>query len=78
MANQYKNKVVYGNDTLIDLSNDTVTDPSHIMVGHTGHLADGQQVAGTGGADIRTIYSGSSAPSASLGEDGDVYLKVVT
>lgn len=43
------NKVVAGNQTLIDLSQDTVTDASHIVSGHTGHLADGTQVAGTGG-----------------------------
>lgn len=77
MANQYKNKVVYGNETIIDLSNDTVTDASHIMVGHTGHLANGSRVAGTGGSDIQTIYSGSSNPSSSLGNNGDIYLKVV-
>lgn len=78
MANQYKNKVVYGNETIIDLSNDTVTDASHIMVGHTGHLANGSRVAGTGGSDICTIYSGSSTPASSLGENNDVYLKVVS
>lgn len=27
--------------------------------------------------DVITYYTGSSAPSASLGEDGDIYLKVV-
>ena len=43
------NKVTAGNQTLIDLSQDTVTDASHIVAGHIGHLADGTQVAGTGG-----------------------------
>lgn len=43
------NKVVAGNTTLIDLSQDTVTQASHIVAGHTGHLADGTQVQGTGG-----------------------------
>lgn len=28
--------------------------------------------------EIITYYTGTSAPSASLGEDGDIYLKVVT
>lgn len=46
------NKVTAGGQTLIDLSQDTVTDASHIVSGHTGHLADGTQVAGTGGGSV--------------------------
>lgn len=46
------NKVTAGGQTLIDLSQDTVTDASHIVTGHTGHLADGTQVAGTGGGSV--------------------------
>ena len=46
------NKVTAGNQILIDLSQDTVTDASHIVAGHTGHLADGTQVAGTGGGSV--------------------------
>lgn len=43
------NKVVLSNGTtLIDLSQDTVTDASHIMSGRVGHLASGLQVTGTG------------------------------
>lgn len=42
------NKVTAGNQTLIDLSQDTVTQASHIMAGYVGHLADGTQVEGTG------------------------------
>lgn len=49
MPNQYVNKVALSNGTtLIDLSQDTVTDASHIMSGYVGHLADGTQVTGTG------------------------------
>ena len=43
------NKVVADNTTLIDLSQDTVTQASHIVSGYVGHLADGTQVTGTGG-----------------------------
>ena len=46
------NKVVAGNQTLIDLSQDTVTLASHIMAGFVGHLADGTQVTGTGGSVV--------------------------
>lgn len=28
--------------------------------------------------DVITYYTGSTTPSASLGEDGDIYLKVVS
>lgn len=42
------NKVTAGNQTIIDLSQDTVTQASHIMAGYVGHLADGTQVEGTG------------------------------
>ena len=42
------NKVTAGGQTLIDLSQDTVTQASHIMAGYVGHLADGTQVTGTG------------------------------
>lgn len=57
MPNQYVNKVALSNGTtLIDLSQDTVTDASHIMSGYVGHLADGTQVTGTGqgGTPIKT------------------------
>lgn len=49
------NKVVYGERTLIDLSQDTVTSASHILRGHTAHLADGSQVSGA--ADHSVTYS---------------------
>ena len=42
------NKVVIDGVTKIDLSQDTVTEAGHILTGHTGHLANGNQVPGTG------------------------------
>lgn len=70
-------KVVYGGNTLIDLSQDTVTSAEHIMSGYVGHLADGTQVTGTGqgGGASQKIYCGSSNPSSSLGNNGDIYIK---
>lgn len=56
MANQYNNKVVLSNGTtVIDLSTDTVTDASHIMSGHRGHLADGSVVNGTGASESQVV-----------------------
>ena len=40
------NKVVYGNDTLMDLTNDTV-EASNLLEGATAHDRSGQQVQGT-------------------------------
>ncbi len=54
------NKVDFGGSTLIDLSADTVTDASHIVSGHTGHLANGTSVAGTaviGATHTATVIS---------------------
>lgn len=61
MPNQYVNKVVKSDGTtLLDLSQDTVTLASHIMAGYVGHLANGEQVTGTGqggpSATAHTIY----------------------
>ncbi len=70
------NKVIYGGNTLIDLTGDTVTDASHIMNGYVGHLADGSQVTGTGSGGSSAsqgIYCGTSSPSSSTGSDGDLY-----
>lgn len=61
------NKVVAGNQTLIDLSQDTVTSAAHIVSGHTGHLADGTQVTGTGGGGGGLVYeSGTYTPASDV------------
>ena len=72
-----KNKVVYNGTVLIDLSADTVSSSDHIMSGYVGHLRDGTQVTGTGqgGGASQKIYSGESAPSSSLGNNGDIYIR---
>lgn len=41
------NKVVYGGNTLIDLSNDTLKTSDQLVSGATAHLADGSAVSGT-------------------------------
>ena len=44
--NQYVNKVVFGNDTIIDLSNDSVN-ASVLVQGYTAHSHSGAPVTGT-------------------------------
>lgn len=63
------NKVTAGGQTLIDLSQDTVTSAAHIVTGHTGHLADGTQVAGTGGGSGGLVYeSGTYTPASNVAQ----------
>mgnify|MGYP003571273733 CR=1 FL=1 len=66
------NKVVYGSNTLIDLTADTVTSDT-LVSGETAHSASGDQVTGT--LVIQRYYIDRSAPSSSLGNDGDLYLQ---
>ena len=68
MPNTYVNKVITGaGNTLIDLSQDTVTSASHIIGGRVGHLADGSSVSGTGSKTV--TYSLSSGVSANVSPD---------
>ena len=45
MANQYKNKILYGDQVLIDLTSDTVT-ADKILNGYTAHKGDGVSITG--------------------------------
>lgn len=51
MPNQYVNKVVYGNTTLIDLTSDTVTEEK-VLSGYSFHKADGSTVTGSCNFDV--------------------------
>lgn len=46
MPNQYKNKIIYGGQVLIDLTADTVT-PSVLRQGYTAHDKSGATITGT-------------------------------
>lgn len=65
------NKVVYNNNTLIDLTNDTVT-TNDLIEGVVAHDKTGTQI--NGALVVRTVYTGSETPSNSVGVDGDIYL----
>lgn len=66
------NKVEFGNRTLIDISNDTVN-ANNLLSGATAH--DNSGTAINGQVAFVTYYTGSSAPSANLGNNGDIYLQ---
>lgn len=53
MANQYVNKVIYGGNTLIDISADTVT-ADKLAYGYTAHDKSGAQITGTNTYDADT------------------------
>lgn len=71
-------KVIYGTETIIDLTSDTVT-ADKLLAGYTAHDASGAQITGTataGGSTetYATVYTGSGAPADTLGVNGDIYL----
>jgi len=61
--NPYKNKIVYDGDTLIDLTEDTVT-PNTLLAGTTAHDRSGAPVTGTYTAPVTSVN----------GQTGDVTL----
>lgn len=71
-TNQYANKVEYYGVVKLDLSNDTVA-ANTLVSGITAHGANGAPI--TGELVIQRYYTGSSEPSASLGNDGDIYFQ---
>lgn len=57
-----KNKIIFGNDVLIDLTSDTIT-PADLQSGVTAHDASGAIITGTSTKD-----SDTSADTATVGE----------
>lgn len=63
MANQYVNKVIYGGNTLIDLTGDDVS-ASDVLSGKKFHLPSGAQ--GTGTCDFDADTSDATATAAEI------------
>lgn len=66
-TNQYVNKVVYGNETIIDLTDATITgsaEASKILSAYTAYAADGSKVTGT--CDFTVNASGATATQAEV------------
>lgn len=66
------NKVVYNNTSVIDISDTTAT-ADHVESGYAAYGADGVKMNGS--LVVQKYYTGTSAPSASLGNNGDIYLQ---
>lgn len=60
MPNQYINKVVYGNQTLMDLTSDTVT-ANKILNGYTAHDKSGAPITGNCTYDANTSDATAAA-----------------
>jgi hypothetical protein len=60
MANQYVNKVIYGNDTLIDISGDTLT-ADKLLTGYTAHDRSGSPIVGECDFDSDTTDADATA-----------------
>lgn len=69
------NKVVYGTTTLVDLTGTTAT-AGTILAGSGAYGRDGVWMDGT--VTFATIYTGSGEPAASLGQNGDIYIRTVS
>lgn len=63
MPNTYVNKVIYGNDTLIDLTGDDVT-RSDVLAGKKFHLPSGEATTGT--CDYDAYTSDATATAAEI------------
>jgi len=71
-SNPYPNKISAFGVVKLDLSADTIT-ANNLVSGITAHDASGAPITGT--LVVQKYYTGSTAPPASLGNDGDIYFQ---
>jgi hypothetical protein len=71
MANQYVNKIVIGNETKLDLTNDDIK-PEHLQAGIKAHDKSGAPIVGTNTNDADT--SDGTAEAAEILKDKIAYV----
>lgn len=62
MAGEVANKVVFGGETVIDLTQDTIEE-SYVASGKTFHRADGKSAVGTAGYTYDAAAESMTIPS---------------
>ena len=67
MANQYVNKVIYGNDTLVDLTSDTIA-ANKLLTGYTAHDKSGAPITGECSYDSDTTDATATDSEILFGE----------
>ena len=76
-----KNKIIYGNETLIDLTDDTVS-PENLLSGATAHDRSGEQIQGTvviptvNDSEITIQKNGTDVDNFSLNQDSDKTINI--
>lgn len=67
------NHVIINGETVVDLRGDTVS-ADKLVNGATAHDKTGAAITGT--VSFATVYTGSGAPSASTGSDGEYIFRL--
>lgn len=77
MANEYKNKIIYNGQVLIDLTSDTV-DAAHLLYGYTAHAKSGAPITGSCTFDSDTTDANATAAQVLTGKTAYVNKAKVT